>query len=406
MPVDESCPCGAHIKSGYESVDYLTQALIDIVVDTATKRLKFGSLLASFLGITIAPYSICSSPRPARPDDFTLADFVVAFPLGQQKLNQWLAYQLYTAVCECDDCPPITSCDQGECYSVTSGDGYLADNKVQMRYHIPTGADLYIERSDGQCLGLKNGVWIYWNFSDDTLTDMTSVNVRDGNDNAPGDTWDPDTIGSGVGICAGGEQQPPIIPWPNAPDGVADYPLPPACNPVDICTALEYVYTATKRIEFLASVIAGPVWGVTAPVEIDVPGADAPIAGTIAEVLGRALTALAPIQATQLISATTTPITQTSVIDVSDRAYVNIDVASVPASVGSRGSAGSEVYYSNHRTPGPGWVVCAGQEGVLWHRELLYPGGLEFQVPSTATDLAIHLEPGVAITLTSWLRDV
>lgn len=407
MAGETGCPCGAHINPAYQAVDYITQALVDLIVDSATKRLKFGPFIASILGIPIDTLSICDLPRPPKPADFELTDFVAFFPLGQAKFAQWLAYKAYEFVCECDDCPPITSCNQGS-YSlvVTPGMGYLAENEVQLRYHLAPGADLWVERSDGQCLGNKNGVWIYWNFSDDTLADMTSVNVRDGNDGAPGDTWDPDALGSGVTLWFGGTQVPVTEPWPTAPDGVADFPGPPACSTSDICTALDYVYDTVRSIYFVAQGIFGPNGGLSTQISATMPGIAGAITGTVFDALPRLIAAAAPIQPSQLISETTVSLPASGLVDVSTVAYARLDPYVVPVTVGSRGITATEVYYSNHRTPGPGWVVCAGQDGVLWHRDLLYPAGLEFPVPSTATDLAVHLSPGVAISVTTWGRQV
>lgn len=407
MPIDESCPCGATVAPAYKSVEYLTQTLIETLIDSVSKRSKYGQFISFVLGTVIDSVSICNSPRPPKPRDFTLGDFVLWFPTGQALAQEWLYYTIYTTICECVACPPISDCGEGTCLTIGPGNGYPRPGfeGLQNQYYWPPGTDLYVARQDNTCLGLHNGVLVTWNIDPDYDPNL-GIQVCEGN--ATGCVnYNGATVGQSIDLCIGsGTGPPPDPPWPDAPDGVADWYGPPVCSTSDICTALEYVYTTTRQIQNLVQVIAGDTWGLTAPVDVTLPGINGPITGTLTTALTRLITALAPVQPSQLVSPTTTPVTTTTTVDVTGKAYGRVDLATVPAWIGSRGSGGNEVYYSNHRTPGPGWVVCHGQDGALFHRELLYPSGTEFEVPSTATDLSLWLSPGVAVTVTTWTRAV
>lgn len=407
MPIDESCPCGAVIKAGYESVDYATQALIDIVIDTATKRAKFGQFLALVIGTALDNVSLCSLPRPAKPREFTLSDFVVWFPVGQALAMEWLFYLAYAEVCQCVECPPVTDCGDGMCFQVDWENGYPRPGfeEFQKQYNYPTGTEIWVARADGVCLGAKNGVLITWTTDSDFDPDL-HVEVCEGNGTGC-TTYSSNVIGHWLQLCIGeGDGPPPRPPWPDAPDGVADWYGPPVCSTSDICTALEYVYTTTRQIQSLVQVIAGDTWGLTAPVEVTLPGMNGPITGTLATALTRLIEALAPVQPSQLVSGASTPVTTTTAVDLSNKAYCRVDVHGVPNSMGSRGYGEPEIYYSNARSPGPGWAVVYGQQGVLRHFDLVYPAGVEFPVESTATDLALWLSPGVTVTVTTWEREV
>jgi len=407
MPISEGCPCGAHVAPAYSAVSYVTQALIETLVDTITKRSKYGQCIGFVLGTVLDVNTICASERVQKPRDFTIADFVVWFPVGQALAMQWLYYLAYVQLCECDTCPPISDCGDGTCLTVGPGNGYPRPGfeGLQNQYYWPAGTDLYIARQDNTCLGLHNGTLITWNIDSDDDPNL-GVEICEGNGTGCV-SYHGSTVGQFVNLCIGsGTGPPPDPPWPDAPTGVADWYGPPACTTSDICTALEYVYTTTRQIQNLVQVIAGDTWGLTAPVDVTLPGINGPITGTLATALTRLITALAPTQPSQLVAPTTTPVTGTTTVDVTGTAYARIDLATVPASLGSRGEGANEVYYSNHRTPGPGWAVVHGIDGVLSHRELLYPSGTEFEIPSTATDLALWLSPGVAVTVTTYLRDV
>lgn len=400
------CPCGAEVKPAYSAVDYVTQALLDLVIDTATKRLKFGPLIQALLGITVDNASLCSLPRPDQPRAFTLVDFALSFPVGMALAQEWLYYRLWELVCQCVDCPPVSNCGVGGTQVVIDQTaGYVSDPTEPriVDYFMPSG-DLYVARYDGYCLGPKTGLHVTWYLE---YAGQGQYGVRVCNYNETGC----DNYSGGAGVTPltltiGEGSSPVSTPWPVPPDGVANYPAPPTCDDSDVCLALSNLYTATQRIEYLTGLVAGAVFNITSEVVGTLPGMAGAITGTALSVLPRLIAALAPPTPAQLTSPADTPITQTTSIPISQTAYVQVKPEVVPSYIGSRGSAGSEVYYSNHRTPGPGWLVCHGQEGVLWHRELLYPSGIEFAVPSMATDLDLWLSPGVTVTVTTWQRGV
>lgn len=399
------CPCGAHVKPGYDDAFELTGSFIDILFTGVATLAKYRWAIIPWIGSLVAAKTICALPRVEMPV-FEFDDFVNIWR-AQQKFNQLLAAKGYELFCECDDCPPITGCNQGEYSAVITPEmGYLSDDEGSLRYHIPTGAELWVERSDGQCLGLKNGIWIYWMLSAAYPEPVIeSVNVRDGSDGAPGDSWD-DSLGTSVTIYFSNTQVPSQEPIQPAPEGVQDYEGPLPCTTSDLCVTLDEMTQRVRRMEFMLTTIAGPDFGLTAPWELLLPGVKTPIVGTIVDALPRVLSALAPIQPSQLDNPETTPVATSSIIELLDVAYVTIELTVVPDRFGYYGTGALLTYNVGSRATPPGRYVVIGQEGIIADGVLRHGEGTEFAVPSTATDLAIHLEPGVTIEVTTWERTV
>lgn len=412
MPAQIGCPCGAHVTDPDGLVTYVTDELIDLVFTGVLSKLKYLGVLAPYIGNVLDVATICASPKPPQPE-WELADFVTP-QAALLKASQLLRSKVYELNCTCDDCPPITGCGMGtNVLTVIHTDGYdpTGDNE-EWRYHIPTGADLWIEGPGGGCFGLHNGVWIIWTMDGPNPSGLPAnrtvghIHIGDGNDVGPGTNWWAPDYGESVTIYFSGPQEPVIEPIPEAPDGVADWYGPPACTNSDICASLAVTEERIRRIEFLATVIAGPLYGVTATYSGTFPGMASPITGTLSEYLPRALAALAPITAAQLANPVVDTIDTSSLVDVEGAAYVRIALVTVPPYIGSRGTGASEIYYSRSGSPGPGWLLVMGADGVLSEHRIAYPLGMEIALPATATDLAIHLEPGVEITVTTYTRQV
>lgn len=406
MPDNNSCPCLAEVTDPDGLVTYVTDALLDAVFAGVLSKLKYLGVVAPFIGSPIDVAAICAAPKPYQPE-WTLADFVTP-QTAMNKASQLLRAKIYELNCTCLPCPPSTTCGTGTCIIVTADDGYFPDPDEQgvKAYHIDAGAGIWAARvSDGDCKGWFSGIDITWHIGG--VFDPTNA-VAVCNGGGTGCVAWP-TVGSGfsgaVQLCFDGTPNAPVEPIPEAPDGVADWYGPPACTNSDICASLAITEERIRRIEFFTSVIAGPIYGVTAPIYATIPGGG-PIEGTLADFLGRAVTALAPITPAQLISETTVNITESSFIDVTGLAYVNIAPTVVPGNMGIRGADDARIYYSNHRTPGPGWITILGHSGILGHRELLYPSGLEMVLPGTSTGLAIELSAGVEVDVTTWEREV
>jgi hypothetical protein len=145
---------------------------------------------------------------------------------------------------------------------------------------------------------------------------------------------------------------------------------------------------------------------VNQPTSIKIPGGGGVLTGTISELLGPALRYLLPIDPIQLTDPTVTVVTADSLVDVTNLQYVNIVPTVIPGNMGSRGSGENQIYYSNARNEGPAEILLLGQAGVLEVFQCVYPSGVEFAIPSTATGLAIRLAPGVEIEVTTWERNV
>lgn len=398
------CPCGAHVTDPDASVTYITDTLIDAVFSGVLSKVKYLGVLAPYIGNVVNVGLICSLPKPVMPD-WTLADFVNP-QSALTKAGLMLYNKIYELNCTCDDCPPITDCGEGDSLPVCPGDGYPVPDTYDRRYHIPTGSDVWIANSE-TCLGLKNGTWIYW-YGDGPDNSVGHVNVRDGADNAPGDTWyvpDSGAPGPCLTLYFSGAQTGPIDPIPVPPDGVDDWYGPAPCTNSDICASLSETNERVRRIEFLTSVIAGPNFGLTSEIVATLPGVGN-VSGSLVDVLPRLFEGIAPIQPSQLTNPVTSTVSSPTTIDVTDKAFLRITPTDVPASLGYRGSGDSEIYYSNHRTPGPGWAVLLGIDGVIAHRELIYPSGTEITIPSTCTAVALHLTAGVTATVTTYERQV
>lgn len=404
MASSDSCPCGAHVNPAYQAIEYAVDELLPDIIPDSLMRETYLPLILGLVQQLFDLSDLCTNPRIDRPREFTPFDWINP-AVGAELAYRWLRYRLYEIVCICDNCPPIATCGGGECYSInnTAGVNTFPESGV-WEYQQPNGT-WYVTRSDSTCLGPYTGLDIIWHMDAGFDPDR---GVCVGNFNGTGYTcWSQNTYSGTVVACTGGDQGgPQIIPWPPVPGDIAPLPGPSPCTTSDLCVVLDYVAEAVREIRFLAEVSAGPLFGVTAPYQFDLPGLNTPITGALVDALPRALAAIAPIQASQLISPTTTPVTSTVTVPLTGTAYVEITPTSIPDSHGYWGTAPTRVYHSRSRSPAPGYALVMGQTGILDYRLVNYDQGVEIAVPSTATELLIHAEPGVTLDITTYQRHV
>lgn len=400
----DSCPCGAHVDPAYQAIDYVLQTLLpDIIPDVPTRN-TYLPLILSFVQQLFDLETLCSLPRPDRPRDFTPFDWINP-AIGAALAYDWLRYRMYELVCVCDNCPPISACGGGVCYTIDNTNGvntFPEDGVWELQQ--PSGT-WYVTRSDNTCLGPYTGLDIIWHM-DAGFDPSRGISV--GNYNGTGYTsWSQNTYSGTVIACTGGDQaDPQSVAWPVVPGDIAEFPGPDPCTSSDICVVLDYLAQTVREIRFLTEVAAGPLYGVTTPVEVALPGLDAPIVGTLVDAIPRALEALAPIQPSQLTNPITNTITASDVITLTDQAYVTITPTTIPQWHGSWGEAPTRVYHSKTSSPAPGYALVLGQSGVMTYHIINYDQGVEIPVPPTASELLVHLEPGVEIDVVTYQRHV
>lgn len=400
-----SCACGAHPTDPDGVVTFITDTLIDAVLGGVAGKLKYLGVVAPFVGNVVNVGLICSLPKPAQPE-WELSDF--ANPqTALNKAAQMLYSKIYELNCTCNDCPPVAGCGSGgEPIIVGPENGYrIFPEENEIRYWQTSGAPIaYIERADATCYGPFDGVAITWHLNG-VFDPSNGVSVCH-EDGTHCQSWSQNSISGTVTIHLGGSNDKPIEPIPEPPDGVDDWYGPAPCTDSDICVVLDDIAERVRRVEFLTTVIAGPLFGVTASYTGTFPGISTPIVGQLNDWLPRALAAVAPVQPSQLVSPDVTPITGSSLVELDGEAYAVLELTTVPDYLGYRGEGDSQVYHFNAPRFAAGWLLVIGQEGVLANYDIRYGAGLEFPIPSTATALALHLSAGVEVSLTTYGRAV
>lgn len=403
------CPCGASVKAGYQNLEYMTEELLEAVIGS-----KWGvaaGLFVAWVGQALNLEDLCSSTKAVAPTEMSPLWFVQPY-LFLDQITLWLRNKAYEYFCDCDDCPPVTGCNTGVSLILPGDFGSPREGfeDIHYEYRINSGT-VYAQRSDGQCYGPYTGI-----VATRVISDGFDPNLGVTVESYPSGTasgWAGVTYGQGMTLWLGGNDPGQgVDPGPTIPDGTADWLQPEACITdtttitETICENLDWLKRAVRRIEFLTSVTAGPIYGVTADYTWTPPGVITPVVGTLSEWLPRALAALAPVTPSQLEVAATSPVTTTGTVTVTGAAYLTVELADVPAYHGHWGDEDTLIYHSRSRSPAPGYGVLLGQSGVLGEYRFVYGAGTEIVIPPTATDLAIHLEPGVQITVTKYTRDV
>lgn len=407
------CPCGTGIKTGIsDDVVYITESTLEAAAGSFPFT-KLVALLDPLYGKAINLHDLCSTPPPAPPTatiDWYLDPLSYLEEIYQAVLritwNQW---------CECTPCPPIAGCTGSNVFSITVGDAYCPTSEQvpstdpcypcqEWQYLIDGAATFYAQRSDGTCYGPFTGFAANWSCpSFDPPNGRVLIGNRLG---ARTNTWDRLTYGDTITLYMGdGSGGGPAWDWDNGGVAVADVPTPPACDPTTVCTAVSYLYDAVRRIEISQAQQDYFLRGTGGIGTFPLPGTVSEANGTLLDVLRQAFTAIAPIQASQLTSPTTTPVTASGPLSVVGKQFVEILFTAVPNYLGIRGTD-AQVYYSNARQPGPGWVLVESAYGIIEYHELIFPIGLQFELPPLATGLVFQLSPGVEISVTTFERTV
>lgn len=404
------CPCGSEIQPGQEDLAYITQAIIDNVA--ATAAIPVVQLLDPLYGRAINLRKLCADPPPAPPTSLS-GWFEDPISFLNDILRAVLAIN-WNLWCKCSDCPPVTGCGTGASIAIDQSDGYCPVSAqipppdpcapCQVYYYVlPAGATYYAERSDGFCYGPYNGIEVRWPC--DSFAPPGYVTVANADGSGPSN-WLTSVYGTSVTLWTGGSGGGgPGYVWVDDGTTVEDPPVAPTCDDTTVCDAVDYIRDRVQVVERLLTNIAEALGITNASSVVTLPGPGGPITGTLAEIVAPALQWLLPVLPEQLTDPDPTSVSASGTIDVTGRDYVSIELADVPAYMGSRGTD-ARVYYSNARNPGPGWAILSGPKGVLSYHEVVYPAGLQLAIPPTSTDLSLEIAAGVAMTVTTYARSI
>lgn len=406
----DPCPCGSEIKPSQETVAYIDQVILDAVQVVAPVPVL--PLLDPLYGRAVNLSTLCASPPPRPP---TSAAEWWENPIGF--LDNILAAVLsitWNLWCQCSTCPPVTGCGTGAAIPLDVSDGYCpvsaqipppdACAPCQVYYYVlDDGATYYVERSDGFCYGPFTGIEVRWPCA--SFAPPGYVTIANGDSSAP-QNWLTSVYGTSLTLWTGGAGGgAPGWVWETDGTTVEDPPAAPTCDPTTVCTAVDYIRDRVQVVERLLTNVAEALGITNADSVIHLPNAGSPLTGTLAEIIAPALQWLLPVLPDQLVSPSSTVVTESGVVSVAGRDFADIALTTVPASLGYRG-IDAPIYYSNARNPGPGWVLLVTDYGVLEYHELVYPSGLQLVIPPLATDLLVELGAGVGITVTTYARNI
>lgn len=407
-PMADPCPCGSEIKPGQAELAYITQAIIDNVKGTA--GIPIVALLDPLYGRAIDLRQLCLEPPP-RPPTSIAAWFENPIDFLDSILQAILSIT-WNLWCQCSDCPPVTGCGTGTPIFVDQSDAYCPVSAqvpepdpcapCQVYYYVlDDSATYYAERSDGHCYGPFTGVEIRWPC--DSFAPPGYVTVANG-DGSGAINWLTSAYGTSVTLWTGGSGGgAPGWVWEDDGTTVEDPPEPPTCDPTTICTAVDYIYQAVNAIRLTLDPGEQNIGRIGSVQSFHLPGVPDPITGNISQQLMQIAEYLAPMRPSQLINPSTAPVSGSTTIDVTDQAFVTIEMVTVPAHFGSRGT-NAEMYFGNWRSPAPGWVLLQGAYGVISYQPLFFPNGLQILIPPMGTELAIELQPGVEVSVTTYQR--
>lgn len=396
------CACGTEVKPGEPFLTWLDRQALNAFIDVDSP--EWSPLVQQLIGQPMDWSDLCSQPPPTPPtwawEDFLPANWASTW----QKLNTQAAATVWNAHCQCVDCPPASTCGDGTTFTVEESDGTYypnADPSPVYIYVIPTG-DFFVQIGASACY-TKSGLWIeHWPANPAIPHGLVKMCDGDGTNCT---SADPTIYGTSVIVTTNGASAAPSYPWPDPPPEIGTYGDPPTCDPTTVCTALSYVTDAITQVQrTLNSMLsyAGPTAG---DVSVAIPGDPTTLTGTIAQILGPALTALLPPQLAQLDAPTVTPLTESGSVSVSAKFAARIELTSIPPWIGSRG-AEAVVQLTKTGSPSAGWVLVVGDGNVLEYHDLRYPDGQWILLPPMADTLLIELQAGVEIAVTTYNRSV
>jgi hypothetical protein len=407
----DPCPCGSGIKSGQAEIAYITQDILDTIASYGGANIV--AMLDPLYGRAINLTALCTSPPPQPlpaqldwwDDPVGFLDTILAQVL-KISWNEW---------CECLTCPPISGCTGANSFTVGTGDAYCDPAAVppptdpcfpcqRYEYLLNNTTTYYAQRSDGTCYGPFTGLDIQWTCPD---FDPPHGRVKVQNANGSGAVlWDRATYGDQVQVFVGsGSGAAPTWIFDDGGHTADAPPAAPSCDDTTICTAVDYIRDRVTVLDRQVSFLMQALNITNASGTLQLPGDPAPITGPLSQILVPAVQTLLPIEPAQLVDPDTTIFPATGTLDVTGRDFLSIVFDTVPDYFGYRGTT-APIYYSNARSPGPGWVLLVGDYGVLEYHPLVYPAGLQLPIPPLATDLLLELTPGVQVSVTTYHRNV
>lgn len=398
------CSCGYQIKPALERLVPIDQVLIDGMLAFAPSA-QLQIWLDPMLGRYLDAGTICTLPPPT-PIEPTIEWYLKPWEHLDDILNNLIATN-WNLWCECAACPPLSGCGGTNFFDITSGDGVLTDPPYDAyRYTIPGGQQYYVERLDTNgCFGPFTGLEINWCLNSAACGGI-NINARSADGSGIQTIESHGSANPTLRIYQGsgtGGVTPPDFPIP--PVTVAPPPTADTCDPTDICTAIQPIADQIEVIRLILNQIAGGQVGLAGDYVFDIPGIGGPLAGTLNETLAKAITALSPIQPSQLTNPVSTGLTAPGSIGLSGEVYVSITLDVVPAGMTAFGSE-APVYLSHIRQPGPGWVQIMTDAGLADYYPISSPSGVRFILPPDATALLVELTPGVEVTVTTYERAV
>lgn len=405
------CPCGSEIKPGQAELAYITQAIIDNVKGTAA--IPVVALLDPLYGRAIDLRLLCAEPAPRPPESF--ADWFKSPIDFLDDILQAVLSITWNLWCKCSDCPPVTGCTGPNSFTVSVSDAVCnpparvpeTDSCYPCQvwdYVLNNTTTYYVEDGLGGCHGPYTGLELHWTCPS---FDPPNGRVIATSYGGTGASWDRSTYGDTVTVYQGGTGGGgPIWVWVDDGTTVEEPPTLPACDPDAICDSINYISDSLTAIRLVLDPTGQVTGRLGSVASFHLPGVPDAISGNISQQLAAIAAYLAPPTSDQLINQTTTPLTETGTVDLTDQAWAEVTLTTVPNYYGTRGEGDDRIYYSGGRYGAPGWVVILGDDGVLYHKELIYPAGLQLPVPALATDLVVHLQPGVEAEVKTWQRAV
>lgn len=409
MPANP-CPCGTEPKAGMETIQYITQAILDAA--QAVAPINIVTLLNPLYGRAFNLEELCAEPPPRPPTSLaewwenpvSVLDSVLAAAL-RISWNNW---------CQCSDCPPVTGCQTGSAISLDVGDAYCPVSAqvpepdpcapCQVWYYVlPAGATYYAERSDGNCYGPFNGIEVRWPCPDFAPPGYVTVANADG---SGAQNWLTSLYGTTVTLWTGGSGgTAPSWVWQDDGTTVGDPPAAPVCDDTTVCDAVDYIRERVNVLVESMAYVFQALGIATENVTVELPHGSGPLNLTPAQALELLGQQLLPILPDQLTNPETTPIDTSGTFDVSAATVVAIELTTIPAWMGYRGTT-ARVQHTRTNDPSAGWLLILSEHGVLEYHDIKYPDGQTIVLPPLAETILFQLQPGVEIAVTTYDRAV
>ncbi len=400
MALPDMCRCGSRVKPGQPLMVYLTEELMKGLLG-ATDWLKWKPIITLLELLPIGAEELCAS-GPPEPPVWGINDFLSP-TAAAIKLTQTIRGLQWKTLCECQDCPPTVGCvGDNPSFTLNHSAGYWVAGPDYFECKQIGNFSVYMAKWG--CLANLGSYRLRWYLSTGP-GDPGSAQFDEWLVGGATYTQSIEAFGEEFTIYANGAYGQTYLEPPPIPGGVIDVPGIPTCDPTTICAALSVVYDKLDRVERhtnilreLVNTVLTTAAGSGGTYEFDLPGLSAPISGQLVDALPRALAALRLPPWADLTVPDVVELPASGDVAVAGYRLVSIELSGVPAYIGSRGD-NAEVYYSNHRAPGPGWVQVVSADGVHRQFELVYPEGLVIGLEAPDQSLRFELHSGVAVTV-------